>query len=379
MNRFFRKIHLWLSVPLGLIISIICLSGAALVFENEVIESLNPSLYRVERPEKSNPLKPSEIAQKVCMQMSDTIEITSIQLSADPERTCMVSIKGAGKRTLSVNPYTGEVNGWTESPPFFQTMRKLHRWLMDSPAKKGEKSTGKVVVGVTTLLMVVILITGLIIWIPRNRKALKNRLSLNCRKGIRRLLYDSHVSLGFYSTIFLLLMALTGLTWSFGWYRNMTYRLFGASVSSKTSLSNGNRSSEGEEGKKKQRTFEYTVWNKVISQLQSKYPEYASIRLETKQAQVSLPGNIRRTDTIKFNPKSGEITGLVSHNQTPKSKKMKGWIYVLHTGSWGGTITKIIYFLAALIGGILPISGYYLWWKRTSRKRKKVAPRTAGK
>ena len=36
----------------------------------------------------------------------------------------------------------------------------------------------------------------------------------------------------------------------------------------------------------------------------------------------------------------------------------------LHTGKWGGIVMKILYFLAALIGGFLPISGYYMWWKQ---------------
>ena len=47
---------------------------------------------------------------------------------------------------------------------------------------------------------------------------------------------------------------------------------------------------------------------------------------------------------------------------------MKGWFYAFHTGSWGGMFTKIVYFLAALSGGVLPLSGYYLWWKRTHKK-----------
>ncbi|MBF1427748.1 PepSY domain-containing protein, partial [Hoylesella nanceiensis] len=44
----------------------------------------------------------------------------------------------------------------------------------------------------------------------------------------------------------------------------------------------------------------------------------------------------------------------------------------LHTGTWGGMFSKILYALAALIGGFLPISGYYMWWKRTSAKKKKA-------
>lgn len=35
---------------------------------------------------------------------------------------------------------------------------------------------------------------------------------------------------------------------------------------------------------------------------------------------------------------------------------MKGWFYAFHTGSWGGMTTKALYFLAAFIGGILPLS-----------------------
>ena len=34
------KLHLWLSLPLGVIIILICLSGATLVFKNEIRNSL---------------------------------------------------------------------------------------------------------------------------------------------------------------------------------------------------------------------------------------------------------------------------------------------------------------------------------------------------
>ena len=192
-------------------------------------------------------------------------------------------------------------------------MRKLHRWLLDPPASKGEKSVGKIIVGITTLVMVFILISGLIIWIPRTRKALKNRLSVSCTKGWRRFWYDSHVAIGFYSTLFLLVMALTGLTWSFGWYRTAAYSLFGETPSS------------------------------------------------TQVRHTDKGKNRSRKDEVK-------ITWKDANASAPQS--LKGWFYAFHTGSWGGITTKILYFLAALFGGILPLSGYYLWWKRTRRREK---------
>ena len=61
MRKLFAKLHLWLSLPLGIIISIICLSGAALVFERDITQALQRSLYTVVPPsEDTQPLSPSK-------------------------------------------------------------------------------------------------------------------------------------------------------------------------------------------------------------------------------------------------------------------------------------------------------------------------------
>lgn len=49
MKRIFRKIHLWLSVPFGLIITLVCFSGAMLVFEKELTRLFGDNTYKVER------------------------------------------------------------------------------------------------------------------------------------------------------------------------------------------------------------------------------------------------------------------------------------------------------------------------------------------
>ncbi len=57
------------------------------------------------------------------------------------------------------------------------------------------------------------------------------------------------------------------------------------------------------------------------------------------------------------------------HGKKPKGGKL---FKQLHTGSWGGCFSRVLYAIAAFIGGFLPISGYYLWWKRRSAKKKKA-------
>ena len=377
MKRFFAKIHLWLFIPVGLFLAIICLTGASLVFEQEITRALNGDLYQVEVPRDQSRLTPSQLEACIRKQTGDSLTLASLQYAGNPEEACLATFRQLPRKTLSIDPYTGEVKGWLKSYSFFQTMRKLHRWLLDAPAQKGASSTGKLIVGVSTLLMVFILISGMVIWVPRTRKALKNRLNVSVRKGWRRFWYDTHVALGFYSFLFLLVMALTGLTWSFRWYRTAAYSLFGGGQSAQAASpasasghdSSGKKNQEGKERKRKQTN--YIAWDQAWQELQISYPEYKSITLSNGTAQIAPDpsASMRRNDTAGFDPNSGEIIQVTHYKDLPRANKLKGWFYAFHTGSWGGTITKVLYFLAALIGGTLPLTGYWLWLKKKSSRR----------
>ena len=111
-------------------------------------------------------------------------------------------------------------------------MFKMHRWLNDSVKSPDSIFWGKIIVGVSTIFFIFILITGIIIWFPKTKKALENRLKIHTRKGWFRFWYYLHVSGGFYVTIFLLIMGFTGLTWSFQWYREGFYGIFGVEMTS---------------------------------------------------------------------------------------------------------------------------------------------------
>ena len=54
---------MWLSVPFGIIITLICFSGAMLVFENEVNELMWPELYFVKQVEAA-PLPVDQLLER---------------------------------------------------------------------------------------------------------------------------------------------------------------------------------------------------------------------------------------------------------------------------------------------------------------------------
>ena len=377
MKKIFRQIHLWLSVPFGLIISLICFSGAMLVFENEVMELVRHELYYVKKVETVS-LPVDRLLEEVELTLPDSVSVTGISVFSDPERAWQVNLSKPRRASVYVDQYTGEIKGKYERPAFFVTMFRLHRWLLDSMKADGGAFWGKMIVGVSTLLFVVVLISGIVIWWPRTRKALKNSLRISVGRGFRRFWYDLHVAGGMYALFFLLAMALTGLTWSFGWYRTGFYKVFGVEV--QQGGAHGGVTRRGgkggdQSGKNVSHSSSYVCWQQVYEQLALNNPGYKQITLSDGAANVSFNtfGNQRASDRYKFNPHSGEIDEVVLYKDAEKAGKIRGWIYSVHVGSWGGMLTRLLTFIAALIGATLPLTGYYLWIKRIWRKKVRVS------
>ena len=377
MKKIFRQIHLWLSVPFGLIISLICFSGAMLVFENEVMELVRHELYYVKKVETVS-LPVDRLLEEVELTLPDSVSVTGISVFSDPERAWQVNLSKPRRASVYVDQYTGEIKGKYERPAFFVTMFRLHRWLLDSMKADGGAFWGKMIVGVSTLLFVVVLISGIVIWWPRTRKALKNSLRISVGRGFRRFWYDLHVAGGMYALFFLLAMALTGLTWSFGWYRTGFYKVFGVEV--QQGGAHGGVTRRGgkggdQSGKNVSHSSSYVCWQKVYEQLALNNPGYKQITLSDGAANVSFNtfGNQRASDRYKFNPHSGKIDKVVLYKDAEKAGKIRGWIYSVHVGSWGGMLTRLLTFIAALIGATLPLTGYYLWIKRIWRKKVRVS------
>ena len=402
MKKIFRKIHLWLFVPFGLIITLVCFSGAMLVFENEANEWFRRDLYYVETV-KGSPLPMDKLLEKVATTLPDSVAVTGVSISSDPGRAYQVSLSKPRRASLYVDQYTGEVKGKSERSGFFMFMFRMHRWLLDSmnPGNEGI-FWGKMIVGVSTLLLVFVLISGIVIWWPRTRKALKNSLKITATKGWRRFWYDLHVAGGMYALIFLLAMALTGLTWSFPWYRTAFYKVFGVEVQQRAAQGHEQKSDaqkrntklaahrekkrEGNEVRKGERsrrpennhsdmysvTSPFVYWQEIYDKLRRQNPEYKQISISSGTASVSFNrfGNQRASDRYSFNTDNGEFTETSLYQHQDKSGKIRGWIYSVHVGNWGGMFTRILTFIAALLGSALPLTGYYLWIKRLIKVRK---------
>lgn len=374
MKKLFKKLHKWLAIPVGIIISVTCLTGAILVFQDEILEFANPKHYFVDEGDKKQAIPLDELVPMVNAKL-DSNSVASVKIPSDPNRTYTMTLKEGFRVSAFVNPYTGEITGYYKfrENPFF-TVMSIHRWLMD-----GSRTTGKYAVGISTLLFVIILITGFILWVPREWK--KSRFKIQFRKGRKRLMFDLHNVLGAYACLVLLICALSGLMWSFDWYRSGVFGLFGAEDPrggrggghGQAQNQQGRGEGRGQQGgdKKERKEINTASWEKVYTTLVGDNPENQYIRIENGKAAVrqKYMANARATDEYIFDRK-GEITESKLYNDQASGSKIWGWTYSLHVGSYWGIWSKIFTFIASLIGASLPITGYYLFIKKRKKKKK---------
>lgn len=409
MSKFFRKLHLWVSIPFGIVITMTCFTGAMLVFETEITALCNRGMTTVEPGEKPLPLE--LLVEKVEQSLDNGVEVTGVSVSPDPSEAYKVNLSKPRRAAVYVNQYTGEVKGRYERLPFFDVMRRLHRWLMDSRPNDGGIFWGKMIVGASTLAFVTILITGLVIWWPRNRKMLRNRVKVVASKGWNRFWHDLHVTGGFYALLLLLAMALTGLTWSFEWYRDGFYSMFGEQVAQNDVKPSREKKVAAQKAEPvipvdsiRTETFGEAVvlvdaatsatvqadaatgatiqaseeqqcrpWQQALENVLARNPSFETITVSNGVVSVAPAGfgNKRAGDKYRFNESTGEITSVELYANAALRSKATGWVRTIHVGSWGGAFSKTLYFLAALLGATLPLTGYYLWIKRLYGKRKK--------
>ena len=390
MKIFFRRIHLYLSFAAGLVILIACLTGAILVFEKDLQMALSKNRYYVEATSGEKLSADSLI--KVVKLSFPGAKVNGIKLYEEANRSAEISVAFPQKKepkvevqkpkegaksgtpprqpgfTIFINPYTGQVlEKYSYRETWFYQVFALHRWLLG-----GEGSIGKYIVGVATFIFLFILITGIILWWPRTKKILKQRLKIKWSAGWKRINHDMHMVFGFYSAIFLFIIAFTGLAWSFEWFNNGIYKVTGSPLKpppppKSTYVSEAKRIS----------------FDKALATAKTVYPsvEFYNVSVPKDSSEainvITLGHNAAHesaTDVIYIDQYSGVVLGKQAFGDRSLGAQVRSTFKPVHTGSIWGIPSKIIAFIVCLFGVSFPITGTIMWWNRTRKKNKKLNP-----
>lgn len=384
------KLHLYLGLTSGIIVLIASLSGAFYVFNEDITAFLRKEqiFHGEQNIESKKPIPLLELQKKVNDQLVDlniNLETHSVTVPIDPHRSYQFGIFEVNPdgwnyfdtyliyKNIYVNQYTGEVIKVfnIRNNPFFFTMI-LHRSLLLSNA------VGGTIVGISTIIFVIMLITGIILWWPKNKNMRKQRFWFKWKKvkGWRRKNYDAHNILGFYASFLAIIVAITGIMYSFTITKDWMYTALNGFSTERPDFSQYKTTAP-------ESMETPTTIDEIAQTVKTYYPDAHEFYLDLEDHEeadhhhdnltVGIKGKqytYAESNLMIFDDHSGELLLNYPHNAKNTAQRAVDATYDLHVGAFFGVTGKVLAFLMSLFCASLPITGFLIWWGRRNKKKK---------
>lgn len=375
IKKVIGQIHLWLGLASGLVVFILGVTGCLYAFIDEVKSVVYQDRLYVEQPVDVTPKPLDELLSTAQQTLGVDHPVTGIEIAGEADHSYAFRAYEADDtdvltyfdevtfhRKVYIDPYTGQVlKNENTKLEFFTLVLQLHwsLWLVDR--------IGQNIVGAATLIFVVMLITGLVLWWPKNKAAVKQRFWFRWKDTTRwkRKNYDLHNIPGFYALLLSLVIAVTGLMWAYDWVdQGVAWLAHGGQHPKEIVPPIATNQPTADQPLEKilqhARQQEPNAERHFIA-----LPDGARqpVRVYSEQASV---GHSQRY----YDRGSGVLLQTQTWEALPTGQKITASQYNVHVGAILGLPGKILAFLASLIAASLPVTGCYVWW---GRKKKRTA------
>lgn len=320
LRRAMFQIHLWSGIAIGLYIAASSISGSAIVFRNEIYTAFSRPPMTVEP--SGDRMKADQI-EEAARRLYPKYAVTFQSQPRNPNQAVEIWLERNGtKRQRLFDPYTGKDLGDAISPVILWTA-----WLGDLHVNLLAKNTGRVVNGIGAMLLTALCITGAVLWWPGVRNWRRN-LKIDPRANWKRLNWDLHNAIGFWTFGLVFMWAITGV-----------YVVFPEPF---------------------QRAVNYFApldYYKLVDEA----PQPTPFRLaaQVSPAQQSMPSPARRRAPRRRSP----------------GDKFLGFLYGAHFGNFGGWPVKLLWVILGLAPAVLFVTGVLMWWNRVLSKSARSAAR----
>ncbi|MEP6610639.1 MAG: PepSY-associated TM helix domain-containing protein [Mucilaginibacter sp.] len=360
--------HRWLGFITGLVVFVVSITGCIFCFQDEIQDAIH-NYRRVEVQNKPY-TAPSVLKQTALKKYPGSTANYVYYYGKDRPAAVFVSHPKSGITNVFLNPYTGVITH-TESPQnnFFIIVEYIHLYLLLPP------KIGALVVGISVIIFVAIMITGIILWWPKRKSDRKRSFNIKWNGRWRRVNYDLHNVLGFYATGIAIILAITGLSIAFDWMHKGLYTAanFGKTYAAEKLVVKS-------DSLLKTLTINQPVVDRAFITAQRKSPQAQMFLIHTDDAVTGIVKvtayakalHFYRSDGYTFDKYSGKLLKVLPHTRKSPGMKLNNMNYDIHVGQILGLTGKIIAFLASLICASLPVTGFIIWWGK--RKKSKSKP-----
>lgn len=378
--KLFRKtifwLHLLLGVVGGIVIFIMCVTGAALSFEKNILEWVEQDQRRV--PISDLRLSTAQILGKV-IEARPNSRPASYASQNDPGAAVTVGLGSEG--SVFVDPYTGAITGSGSkvTRSFFRFNTDLHRWLVMSG---DQRPIGKAITGACNLMFLGLAITGIYIWFPRkvSSKSLRPRTWFRKTSSAKARELNWHTTIGFWTSLVLVILTVTAAVISYQWASNLIFTFTGEEPPKPAASQN----------QTSQTPPPPFVVPANIDQLWSRAEERVtnwrsiSMRLPLgKEAIFTIDEgtalNKFGRGTLNLDAATAETVKWEPYAAKSSASQIRSWMRFTHTGESFGLIGQFIGFVACVGGAFLVYTGFALAFRRLARYvRRRSASRDTG-
>lgn len=343
-----RTLHAWAGTALAVMAVVFGLTGSVLVFEDDWIRATVPAARA------QADLDPARLGAAL-----DRLE------RAEPGLTSVVLPGGAvGAHRLYL---ADEGFGYADADGVvvdrWQGPARAETWVFDLHHELLAGHTGKLVAGSAGLALALMILTGLVVWIPAWRATGWRILP---RSGARRELIGSHRNLGLFFALPLLMFSLTGAAIVF---HGTTQALLGGAP--KPPIPEVGRGD--------------IDWTRALAYAQARFPE-ATLRMASWPAAPGKPATIRlrqpgewhpngRT-TVTIDPATSEVVAASDAHALPTGMRAYNAFYPLHASSVGGWLYDVVTVLAGLaMAGLGGVGAWAFLVRPRNRPRRSASAR----
>lgn len=351
LNRGIFTIHSFLGLISGIFILIFSLTGAVIVFYDELNKTLYSELLITENEDK-NRITLDEAYQIVCKKYPTYHPFRINQGINNNSETIGVGLQKnnfAERFSVYLNPYSGKILGELKNP-FTLIAIKLHYSFCLG-------KLGELLAAIFALSFLGSIVTGIFIYRKNFFKVLLFKVPIKL-KNWRTASSDLHRVLGVWALIFNFLLAFSGfwmMKYSFDFKKHFANNE-NIAAPEKLLISIDHYL---EESKKN-----IPGVNVIYISLPRKQGDYLSFWGDT-------PGNWllgEYNNIISYNSQTGILEKVIRENELSLDKKFEKILQTLHFGKFGGMSIQIIYFFFSIATAIITITGFFLWKRRQNKK-----------
>jgi uncharacterized iron-regulated membrane protein len=316
LRRALFQIHLWTGIGTGLYVILISLTGSAIVFRNEIYQSAGTGTRTVKV--RGAKLSPEEL-KKIIREKYPSSSLSFVFEGKQPTTATEVWLEqGKEKIQRLFDPYTGQDLG--DAVP--RSIR-VAAWLARLHTDLLAGDTGRKVNGVGAIFLTLLCVSGAIIWWP-GTKSWRRSLIVDPRSNWKRLNWDLHSAVGFWTFALIFMWSITGVYLGFP-----------------------------------------LPFQKIIN-------HYSTLIQYALPEEVTFAPAVSTPPVLADEPKAATPQGKAPNSGKGRRQPIRRsagdnfirWIYYLHFGNFAGWKTKALWVALGLLPVLLFVTGAIMWWNR---------------